>query len=73
MLMGEGTRLAGKPFLKVRGKPLFLYGWETLSKLFDKVLVSCTPKVEEKLKTFKVDYVVDEKMLGPLSGILSAN
>ncbi|MFH1788794.1 MAG: molybdenum cofactor guanylyltransferase [Candidatus Altiarchaeota archaeon] len=69
MLMGEATRLPDKPFLDFHCKPLFRHGWEVLSGLFDDVLVSCTPGVEDKLKAFNVPYVVDADEAGPLSGI----
>lgn len=69
MLMGEATRLRNKPFIEVAGKPLFRHGWDVLSEVFDNVLISCTPGVEGKLKSYDVSYVVDEEESGPISGI----
>ena len=69
MLIGEATRLPGKPFVDFHGKPLFKHGHEVLEELFDNVLVSCVPSIEEKLKVFDAAYVVDERQAGPLSGI----
>lgn len=69
MLMGEATRLPDKPFLDFHGKPLFRHGCDVLSDTFDSVLIACTPSVEDKLKDFKVPYVLDAEEAGPLSGI----
>lgn len=71
MLLGESSRVKDKPFIDFSGKPLFLHGWGVLSNVFDRVLVSCVPRVEARLKKFSVPYVVDEEVAGPVSGMLA--
>jgi len=71
MLMGASTRLSGKPFLVVGGKPLFRYGFDVLEGVFGGVLVSCEKSLEPEVGKIGVDYVCEEYGVGPMGGFFA--
>jgi len=70
MVLGESTRIKNKPFTKIAKKELFLYGYETLSKAFDKVLLVCAAPLEERVASYGVDYATEDYNVGPLGGVI---
>ena len=70
MLMGKGTRIENKPFARINGKELFLYGYEILKELFNDIFIVCRNDVFEILKDYKIKNVISEnKNIGPVGGI----
>ncbi len=70
MPLGRGTRIENKPFVRIDGRELFLYGYEILTELFDNVLIVCRNDVFGILKDYKIKNVISEnKNIGPVGGI----
>ena len=70
MLMGRSERIKNKPFVKIRGKELFRYGYEALSEIFAKVFIVCEKSLGNKLKDYPdLDVVTESYGIGPLGGI----
>ncbi len=70
MLMGKGTRIENKPFARINGKELFLYGYEILKELFNDIFIICRNDVFGILKDYKIKNIISEnKNIGPVGGI----
>lgn len=67
MLMGKSERIRDKPFIKINGKELFRYGYETLSRVFRDVLIVCTKDVGDRLEGYR--FVVEDYGIGPMGAI----
>lgn len=73
MLMGVSERLINKPFIKINGKELFLYGYETLDRIFDKIVIVCHGSLGNRLKKYDIEFITEEYGIGPIGGILAGS
>lgn len=70
MPLGRGTRIENKPFVRINGRELFLYGYEILTELFDNVLIVCRNDVLERVKGYGVKNIISEnRRIGPIGAI----
>lgn len=67
MLIGKSRRMKDKPFIEVRGKKLFRYGYETLERVFRDVLIVCEVGLAARLKGYNT--VAEDYGIGPLGAI----
>lgn len=67
MLLGVSERIKDKPFVSIRGEPLFSHGYKTLRSLFRTFLV-CSRSLEGRLSSYP-DVVVEDFDAGPLGAI----
>lgn len=69
MLLGESRRIKSKPFVRVFGKELFLYGHEILREVFNGVTVVASTKIRDRIRKYDVSVVYEDHDVGPLGGI----
>lgn len=70
MLMGKGTRIENKPFVRINEKELFLYGYEILTELFGNVFTVCSGDVLERLEGYNIENIVSEnRKIGPIGAM----
>ncbi|MBN2013965.1 MAG: molybdenum cofactor guanylyltransferase [Candidatus Altiarchaeota archaeon] len=68
MLLGKSKRIRDKPFIPFRGKPLFSFGYDILSSLFDKTFLVCARGLESRLSDYP-HIIPEDYDAGPLGAI----